>query len=231
MKNNLSPEQAWEMAEEMPPEKAWELAEPTKISREKPSIKEPLKKAARMGIVAPIETSLSLASSMLLYFPSKIYGLMALPFGENVARMAEEEMASLAYKPITDEAKASVELVGKMFETGLWPAHKAGQELKKLGFPRAGYVLEFAGELATFKVAHLIGAKGKELIRRPPPKVRPQYPEEVKRPIEEKIKAIEPEKPKLGFSKIEKDIDEAGFTTYRYFNKEGEEVGLGIIKG
>lgn len=208
-KNNLLPEQAWDLGEpveeispadawklaeaqkdeKVSPEKAWEMAEPVKepVSRIKPA----LEKVARIGIAAPIETSLSLASSMLLYLPSKAYGLMALPFGEDVARMAEEEMASLAYRPVTDEAKASVELVGKMFELGLWPAHKAGQELKRLGFPRAGYVLEFAGELATFKLAHVLGVKAKEVIKKPEVPVRPQYPEYVER------RPIEPEKPKI----------------------------------
>ena len=222
--NNLSLEEMWDLAEpvkakeELSPEQMWEMAKPPEIPRERPSIKEPLAKVARMGIVAPIETSLSLASSMLLYFPSKIYGLMALPFGEDVARMAEEEMAGLAYRPITDEAKASVELVGKMFEIGLWPARKAGEELKRLGFPRAGYVLEFAGELATFKAAHLIGAKGKELVRKRPVEVRPQYPEEVRKPIEEKIKTIEEK------AKIEKEAIREKFERERVELKEPEYI-------
>lgn len=131
-------------------------------------IKPTLKDIGRRAILGTAETAMSLASGMLLYIPSKIYGTLALSFGEDVARMAEEDMASLGYEPYTEEARQAVEKVAKMFEVGLWPAKKAGEELKNLGFPRAGYMLQFGGELATFGVAGLAARKVRAKIKERP---------------------------------------------------------------
>lgn len=119
------------------------------------SVKTTLKDAALrtgMELVAASELALSLASGMLLYFPSKIYGLMALPFGAEVAKIAEEEMGSLGYQPFTEKGRAAAELIGKGFELFLWPAHKAG-EITAKEFPRLGYVTEFGYELMEFAIA------------------------------------------------------------------------------
>ena len=118
------------------------------------TIKNTLKDAAvrsGMELLAASELTLSLASGMALYFPSKLYGLMALPFGADVAKIAEEEMGSLGYQPFTDKGRASTELVGKGFELFLWPAHKAG-EITSKKFPRLGYITEFGYELMEFAV-------------------------------------------------------------------------------
>lgn len=119
------------------------------------TVKTTLKDAAvrsGMELVAASELALSLASGMMLYLPSKIYGLMALPFGAEVAKIAEEEMGSLGYQPFTEKGRAATELVGKGFELFLWPARKAG-EITTKEFPRLGYVTEFGYELMEFAVA------------------------------------------------------------------------------
>ena len=119
------------------------------------SVKTTLKDAAvrtGMELVAASELALSLASGMMLYFPSKLYGLMALPFGAEVAKIAEEEMGSLGYQPFTDKGRAATELIGKGFELFLWPAHKAG-EITAKDFPRLGYITEFGYELMEFAIA------------------------------------------------------------------------------
>lgn len=137
--------------------------EPTKIPRgvtgvweKDPWWKEKAKKMGERALAIP-ETMMALAGGAVTWLPAKVWGTMALPFGESVARMAEEDIASLAYHPYTEEGAKQVEAIGKLFHYGLWPARKVGQALKQRGFPRAGYLLEFAGELATFKVAHIAG--------------------------------------------------------------------------
>jgi len=106
-------------------------------------------KAAGMELLAASELAMSLASGMLLYLPSKLYGLMALPFGREVANVAEEEMAKLGYHPHTEKGKAAAKLVGKGFETFLSPAHKLDEVISGLS-PEAGYLVGFGAELAEF---------------------------------------------------------------------------------
>ena len=107
--------------------------------------------AKRIGVevLAASELAMSLASSMILYIPSKLYGVMALPFGREVADIAEEEMAKLGYQPQTEEGREAAELVGKGFELFLTPARNIGEEVSRLD-PRAGYLAEFGAELAEF---------------------------------------------------------------------------------
>lgn len=139
---------------------------------EDPWWKEKAKKMGERALAIP-ETMMALAGGAVTWLPAKVWGTMALPFGESVARMAEEDIASLAYHPYTEEGAKQVEAVGKLFHYGLWPARKVGQALKQRGFPRAGYLLEFAGELAIFKGIHMAGAKAKvaiEKVMAPKPK-------------------------------------------------------------
>jgi len=115
-----------------------------------------------MNIVATGELAMNLASSMLLYIPSKLYGLMALPFGREVADMAEEEICRLGYQPFTEKGKQSAEMIGKGFEIFLTPARKIEEEVSKLS-PEQGYLVGFGAELAEFAMIGGVvkGAKAK----------------------------------------------------------------------
>lgn len=119
-------------------------------------------KAVGEEALATSELAMSLASGMLLYFPSKLYGTMALPFGREVANIAEEEMAKLGYQPYTEKGKLAAELVGRGFEIFLAPAKMADEEISKLS-PEAGYLVGFGTELAEFIVTGglIKGAKAK----------------------------------------------------------------------
>uniref|UniRef100_A0A6M3KFS6 Uncharacterized protein n=1 Tax=viral metagenome TaxID=1070528 RepID=A0A6M3KFS6_9ZZZZ len=123
-----------------------------------------LNNAKELGVqaLATSEAAMSLASGMLLFFPSKLYGIMALPFGREVANIAEEEMAKLGYQPHTDEGKAAMEIVGKGFEIFLSPARKLDEFVSKVS-PRAGYLAGFGAELAEFALTGgaVRGAKAK----------------------------------------------------------------------
>ena len=126
-----------------------------------------LKEGARIATIGTAETAMSLAGGPVLYVPAKIWGLIGSLWGEDAARYAEEDIMSVGYQPYTEEARGAVELVGKAFHAGLWPARKAGEELEKLGFPRLGYYLETAGELAEFGLG---GAAVRPLMPKAPPK-------------------------------------------------------------
>ena len=115
-------------------------------------------KTQGMNVVATGELAMNLASSMLLYIPSKIYGTMALPFGAEVAKMAEEEIGRLGYQPLSEKGKQSAEMIGKGFEIFLTPAREIGEEVSKLS-PELGYLVEFGAELAEFAMTGGI-AKG-----------------------------------------------------------------------
>jgi len=108
-------------------------------------------KQAGLQLVATGELAMSLASGMLLYFPSKAYGVMALPFGADVAKIAEEEIASLGYEPYTELGKQALELVGKGFDWFLTPARVSGEAVSKFS-PRLGYLTEFGAELMEFAI-------------------------------------------------------------------------------
>lgn len=178
-------------------------------------IKPSLQEVGKRATIGTGETAMGLASGMALYIPSKVWGTVKSIWGEEAARQAEQDIASLAYPGFTKEGQQALETVGKLFEKGLWPAKQAGEELKKRGFPRLGYYLETVGELAEFGVT---GGIVKGMKPTGPPKtvapkgVKPAYPEyaeilykkrgrvtkeKPKPPVERLMKAKEEVKAKL----------------------------------
>ncbi len=99
--------------------------------------------------VATAETAMQLGSGVLLYLPSKMYGLMALPWGREAMDMAEEHIASLGYQPYSEQGKQAGELIAKGFDAFLTPARMAGEAAEGID-PRLGYLVEFGAELAEF---------------------------------------------------------------------------------
>lgn len=114
------------------------------------------------GIAGTPETLFSLANSMALWPIQKVAGLSRVLTGDTAeeARQTEEQIGqAFGYQPKIKEAQGAVDLVGKGFDLLLTPARMAGDELKHMGYPKAGYLAELGAELATFKIAH--GVKGK----------------------------------------------------------------------
>ena len=117
----------------------------------------PFAKEVGKQIIGTAELAMSVATGMALFFPSKIYGTMALPFGRAVADMAEEGIASYGYQPFTERGRQAAEWVGKGFEIFLTPAKMAGESTKalmdKAGIPyseEAEYLVNFGAEIAEF---------------------------------------------------------------------------------
>jgi len=119
--------------------------------------------------VATGEDILSLGTTAAVWPFAKAYGLMALPWGEETARTAEEEMMNLAYKPRTKLAQESLNMIGKAIETYLYPSRKAGT----IG-GRTGYALETAGEIAQFAMLPKIKAKAKATVTGKPEPFKPK---------------------------------------------------------
>jgi len=115
-------------------------------------------------LLGATELAMNLASGMFLYLPSKLYGVMALPWGAEAARMAEESIASLGYQPYTKAGREAGELVAKGFEIFLSPARKLGEEVSKLS-PEAGYLVEFGAELAEFAMTGALGKRVRSQLR------------------------------------------------------------------
>ncbi|MCP4262835.1 MAG: hypothetical protein GY774_35800, partial [Planctomycetes bacterium] len=115
-------------------------------------------KDVRDTINATSETILSTGSGILLFGPSKLYGLAALPFGRDAAKRAEEEMMSLGYQPRTPQGKAAADLIAKGFDLFLTPSKMAEEELSKVS-PRAGHLLGLGGELVQLALTGTV-AKG-----------------------------------------------------------------------
>ena len=134
------------------------------------------------GAVAA-ETSMSLASGMVLWPFSKAYGTMALPFSAEAAEIAESEIASLGYQPYTKESQQIMGLIGKGMDMFLAPAHKAKKMLKK--YPRLAYLVSFGIEVAEFAVGAkaIKGVKGKPKIETA--KARPIDPVEAQKALVE----------------------------------------------
>ena len=137
--------------------------------------------------VGAAETALSFGTGASLYLPSKAYGALALPFGEDAARGAEEAVAELAYEPRTEAGQAGAEKLGELFHLGMTPARfvgeSTGRAVSGLTLPApeteatittespetvspgpgvgaaAAYLSELAAELLTFKAAHIAGKK------------------------------------------------------------------------
>jgi len=161
-------------------------------------------------LIGGIDATLALGTGMALWPFSKMYGLMALPFGAEVAKMAENEIASLGYEPRTKEGQEAVEAVGKGFELFLKPAHMAGEAASKIS-PRLGYLVELGGELAEFAITHggVKGIKG----RPKKPKVTEKGEAEIARKFEisEKLKEKKGRLPLKTLSQAEKRIgDKSG---------------------
>ena len=108
-------------------------------------------KTQGMNVVATGELAMNLASSMLLYLPSKATGVAHLYQGIEIAKAAEEATARLGYQPFTEKGQQAAEMIGKGFEIYLTPARKIGEEVSKLS-PELGYLVEFGAELAEFAV-------------------------------------------------------------------------------
>ena len=102
-----------------------------------------------INLVGTGELAMNIASGMMLFLPSKLYGVMALPFGREVADIAEEEIAKFGYQPYTKDAKEASALVGKGFELYLKGAKNADEFISQYS-PRAGYLVGFGYELAMF---------------------------------------------------------------------------------
>jgi hypothetical protein len=109
-------------------------------------------KAIGGQLAGTAEAAMSLSSGVLLWPFSKVYGLMALPFGAEAAKMAEESIQSLGYQPHTKEGRAAVELVSKGMEVFLTPTTIATEEMEKYS-PRAAYLTQLGGELVQFGIA------------------------------------------------------------------------------
>ena len=114
-----------------------------------------------------VETIAALGSGMFLWPISKLRGVGELLRGksEEEARAVEEEIASKGYQPTSESARGASEMIGAGFDLGLTPARMAGEGMTELVGPRAGYLTELGGELATFKMAHGVKAKGTEVAK------------------------------------------------------------------
>ena len=154
-----------------------------------PSLAEKAIKIGKIATIGTAETALALASPLLTWPAGKLSGLVHSVWGGEAARAAEEDVMNKGYQPVTPEGQKSVELVGKLFHAGLWPARKAGEELTKMGYPRLGYYLETIGELAIFQAAGGIRAKIKARGR---PKIKA-----VEKPLTEEMVADIPDAKKL----------------------------------
>ena len=146
-----------------------------------------VKSAKDLGkqLVGAGETALSFGTGAALYLPSKAYGALALPFGEEATRGAEEAISSLAYEPRTEAGRAGAGKLGELFHLGMTPARFVGESTRgavsDLTLPApeteatittespetvspgpgvgaaAAYLSELFAELLTFKAAHVAG--------------------------------------------------------------------------
>jgi len=116
---------------------------------------------------AMVETIATLGSGMGWWPVSKIVGVGELLLGNTAeqARESEETAMGKAYHPTSKSAKSIVETVGAGFDLGLTPARMAGEGTTGLVGPKAGYLTELIGELATFKMAHGVKVKGVEAVK------------------------------------------------------------------
>lgn len=120
-------------------------------------------KGALDVVKATGEVSLSMASNALIWPFSKAYGLMALPWGAEAAKMAEEDMASLAYQPKTELAQQSMQKAGQAIDWFLTPTRMAEKATKKYAGERAAYAVGALGEIGQFAAIGPIKAKIKKV--------------------------------------------------------------------
>jgi len=138
---------------------------PVFVQPEKPSFMQDVvsKTGKDIGgqLVSTAETTMSMASGMLLWPFAKAYGVMALPLGKEAADVAEAEILSLGYQPYTKAAKEVNEIVAKGFEFVLHPTEILEQEIEQYS-PRTAYLAKLGGELLTFALGAKTvgGAKG-----------------------------------------------------------------------
>jgi len=152
------------------------LAKSGLIKESGDSLKDFVSKATkRIGqeTLAGVEATLALTSGALLWPFSKAYGLMALPFGEEAARQAEEEIGKLAYQPLTEKGQQTVEAIAKPIDWYLTPSKMAGEKASEAD-PRLGYLAETLGEVGQFAI--LGGAKPAARALRAKIKPRPGEP-------------------------------------------------------
>ena len=130
-------------------------------------IKPTLKEFGEAATVGTVETIGTLGGGLFLWPISKLRGVGELLRGKTAeqARQTEQEIMSKGYQPRTESAMGATEMVGAGFELGLTPARMAGEEVTRRGHPRAGYLTELGGELATFKMAHGLKVKGVEAAK------------------------------------------------------------------
>jgi ppGpp synthetase/RelA/SpoT-type nucleotidyltranferase len=137
-----------------------------------PVEKPPLTREIISGIAATPEVAAGMATGMVAWPISKIAGVAkTITTGAEAGRETERQIAEyFTYMPRGKTAQESLEMVGKVIEKGLWPAHKIAEVAEKMGLvsPEGRYFLETAGELATF------GAAG---IARGAAKAKPSLPE------------------------------------------------------
>jgi hypothetical protein len=118
--------------------------------------KEVLKETGE-GVIGTAEALMTLSSGAILWPFSKAYGLMALPFGAEAAKMAEQEIAGVGYQPYRKGGQAVSGLVEKGIETFLTPTRMATEQIEQFS-PEAAYLAGVIGEAAQFGAVHM-GAK------------------------------------------------------------------------
>lgn len=114
-------------------------------------------------VLGTAETAMSLSSQMMLWPFSKAYGLMALPFGAEAAKMAESEIMSKGYVPYTQEGRGAVDLVGRGIQAYLTPTEMATEEVEKLS-PELAWLTQLGGELGQFAMLGL-GVEGGKVVK------------------------------------------------------------------
>ena len=96
-----------------------------------------------------LETPMALASGAVLYPFAKAYGVMALPWGAEAAKQAEQSISNLGYQPQTKSGKGAVGVAGQAIEKFLTPARKVGEALEPIS-PRLAYLGETMTEFGEF---------------------------------------------------------------------------------
>jgi len=115
-------------------------------------------------LAATAELAMTIADSMVTYFPSKLYGVMALPFGRKVAEMAENSIARVGYKPYTKLGQQAMRYVNEGFKLFLTPSANLDKYVSKLS-PRAGYLARFGAELAEFAITGELTEGAKTVLK------------------------------------------------------------------
>ena len=184
----------------------------------KPTLKE-----VGQGIAATPEVIGGVTVGALNWIPSKVSGLAHLPFGREAAQRAEETVAGAPGKipfigkylgaPKSEIAKQSMDLLGKGIDVVTYPARKAGEFVTEKGFPRVGYITQFAGELLSFKLAHMGGRKIPESIRlansKKMAKLKTEERQAVREITQQRLDALKAEPERLAeLVKSEKSIGE-----------------------